>query len=483
MMVSNKLKSKVLEGTFWYTLVGLLNGSLNLLLLPILTRWLDTDEFGLLNTVMAISATMMPVVTAGLGAGVVRYYHEYRDEEERFRRFFSASFWCQVIVVLFLSVMLFFLFGTGVVDSMLGIDVVYLIPVFLVIILVPLRDLGNQLLTTQEQHKKASVNQFVAFAAALGCTLWFMGVNEWGVLGRLYALVCGSVVAALMLVRLPEMRSILLFSIDKSELKTALRFGLPYIPFALVMALMLSSDKLLIGKYEDLEDVGLYSAAKSLTLGMSCIFLALTRAWYPRYFSLRDSNEEEKVMGGQWLVLCSLLIIVIGFMILYPVVFPVVVDERYLEGAEYLSVLAMCIYFYGVFSTQASYITYLKKTLYLPVIAVVGFMVHLALALYFLPRFGAIAVGWSTMFGYLTMVVLLMVIGAKMEGRHLERLWLPLLSIILAVAGYGCCQVIPSDAGWLLRMGLCVLSCLLVYVVWACVQYYLNKRYAMEGGF
>jgi len=470
------LKHKVVQGTLLYTIVGILTSGMNILLLPVLTRWMAPDEFGLLSSAMAISALLMPFVTVGLGAAVVRYFHEYRDDAERFSRFFSAAFWFQILAVVFVVLSVLIAFGSCGLKDIAGVNIFHMIPVLCVIALNPPRDLGNQLLTTQENHGSASVNQLVAFATGTVFSLWFIGALEMGALGRLYGLACGAAAAALMLIKLPALRENLKFSIDRDELKIALKFGSPYIPHAFAMAAMLSADKLILQHFMDLEKVGIYSAAKSVAVGMSFVFVAITRAWYPRYFILRDTGKDDKALLGQWAILCVLPAVVIGFMVLFPVVFPLLVDKRYVEGQMLLPVLGMAVFAYGLFMTQASYITYLKKTIYLPCFAGGGVVLNLLLASILIPKWGMIGAAWATMGGYFLMVAVLLVSSAKFEGRVLERLLLPCVSIVVAVLGVLLCSYIPD--GWMWGGRFIVLSgaSLIVFVMWYGGQRLLSQN-------
>ena len=470
------LKHKVVNGALWYSLVGLLTSGMSVILLPVMTRWMTPSEFGILNAAMALSFLILPFVTVGLGMAVVRYYHEYSEETERFSRFFSAAFWFQIGSVLFVTLIGAILFGFGIVNSIAGVDIWHLIPVILLVCLNPPRDLGNQLLTAQEAHGQASINQLVAFVIGTGISLWLIGIYDLGAFGRLYGRTAGALAAALMLIKLPEIRANLKLAIDVKELKTALRFGLPYIPYAFAMAGMLSADKLILQHYMDMESVGIYSAAKTVAVGMSFVFVGVTRAWTPRYFALRDAGENAKVLNGQWAVLCILSIMVIGFVILAPVVFPVIVDKRYWAGFTILPTLAMGIYAYGLFMTQVPYISYLKKTVYLPILAGAGVLLNFLLAVYLIPKMQIEGAAWANLSGYLLILLLLFAVSAKLEKLILERVLLPCVSVALSFLGVWWASNIPSDWLWPVRILVSGSACIVAYVIWFTGRLLLNRR-------
>jgi len=466
MKILNVFKHKVVQGTLWYSVVGLLTSGMSFILLPVMTRWMAPDEFGILNSTIALSQLLLPFVTVGLGAAVVRYLHTYSDEPERFDRFFNAAFWFQVLAVTLVSAGILASYTLGGVQAIAGVKLVHMIPVLLLIILNPPRDLGNHLLTAEEKHGRASINQLVAFAVGTILSLWLIGQLEMGAAGRLYGRAVGALVAALMIFQLREVRSRFSFSIDWRELKVALKFGVPYIPYAFAMAGMLSADKLILQYYMDMESVGIYSAAKTVALGMSFIFLAVTRAWYPRYYKLRDQGEEEQVLRGQWSVLCLLALTVSGFVILAPVVYPLLVGGRYLEGGELLPTLALGIFGYGLFMTQTNYISYLKQTVYLPFVAGSGALASLLLSVWLVPRIHMQGAAVAMLGGYTVMNAVLFCVSVKLENRILERVILPGVSIMLAIGGVFLGVLVPVSYAWIERLILVGLYSAFLCLVW-----------------
>ncbi|MBK1792772.1 lipopolysaccharide biosynthesis protein [Persicirhabdus sediminis] len=470
------LKHKVVQGTMWYTLAGLLTSGMSVILLPVMTRWMTPSEFGILNAAMSLSLLIMPIVTLGLGASVVRFYHDYDVGSDQFARFFSSSFWCQCVSVAFVCLAILTPFWLGMIDSISGVDLQHLYPVLVLVALNPPRDIGNQLLTSQEKHGKASINQLVAFAIATSLSLWLIGALEMGALGRLYGRAGGAVVAAIMLIKLSEFRENFRMRIDLNELKKSLGYGIPYVPYSFALAAMLTADKLLLQYYSDLEEVGIYSAAKTVAMGMSFIFVAVTRAWYPRYFKLRNANDDRSVIDGQWALMCLLSLTVVGFCILIPVVYPLMVDKPYWRGIAVMPVLAMGIYGYGLFLTQANYISYLKKTILLPIIAGVGVLVNLICAMLWMPIYGMTGAAWAILVGYGVMNLVLVGLSFKLERRALERVVLPVFGCALAAGGVCVVMLIPSTWGWIPRVCIAVIAVLVFAALWYSGKKLLEQR-------
>ncbi len=468
-------QNKVFQGTLWYSLAGVLTGSMNFILLPVLTNAMSPTEYGLLNTALALSAVALPCMLMGMGPAIVRYYHEYREDRERFYSFFSTAFWFQIIIICCFCGAALTLLEFGAISSIAGVEAKYLLPVVFNLLLVSPRDLGNQLLTTSENHRGASLNQIVAFLVATSTSLLFILIYDLGALGRLYGLVCGAVVAVYMLRSIEDLRSYLFARVSLVELKQALKFGLPCVPYAFSMAAMLSVDRLVLKQYLDFETVGVYSAAKSFAMGLACIFIAMTRAWYPRYFQYRDQKKEKEILIGQLTLTCLLSWSVLGFLILSPVVFPLLVNDDFVGDDSIFLPLSLAMYCYGFFMLQASYFNYLKKTWCLPIIAGSGAMVNLWAANKLVPVLYSQGSAVSLLVGYFIMCVLMLVISYFLEKRLLERLLIPSVSIVILLLGLYAVDYMDADTLLWERLIHCVGVTLSIFVIWLYMKSRLSK--------
>ncbi|MFD2158973.1 lipopolysaccharide biosynthesis protein [Rubritalea tangerina] len=467
------LAHKVVQGTLWYSVVGILTSGISLILLPIMTRWMSPKEFGILNSAVALSQLIMPFVTIGLGSAVIRYYHEYKSEESRFRRFFSAAFWFQTIASLFVVGVLIAYFCYT--ELLLGVDFYHIIPILIIVLVNPPRDLGNHMLTAVEDHSRSSKNQLIAFVVGVALSLVLMGWADLGALGRLYGRAAGAIVAMLMLFWLPEFRSNLSYCVDRIELKKALQFGAPYIPYTLALAGMLTVDKLLLQYYGEMDEVGIYSASKTVAVGVSFVFVAVTKSWYPRYVALREENKEIAILRGQWSVLCLLSLSVVGFTLTAPVVFPYIVDERYWGGVEVLPVLAIATYCYGLFLVQANYVNFLKKTLSLPIIAGSGVLLNFLMCKELVSELGMSGAAYANFGGYGLMVIMLIVYGYFLEGRLGERIIQPCVSILASIIGVYLIMGMTDSLGIIDRIFYCGIICIAYYCIWKLGMMIMNR--------
>lgn len=85
----NNTKAKVLKNTGAYTLVGIIPYLTSFIMLPIYTRYMSPEDYGILALVSAFQAILATVVFLQLNAALPRYYFEYSGNE--LKVFFSTT--------------------------------------------------------------------------------------------------------------------------------------------------------------------------------------------------------------------------------------------------------------------------------------------------------------------------------------------------------------------------------------------------------
>ncbi|MGJ8672990.1 lipopolysaccharide biosynthesis protein [Rubritalea sp.] len=432
---------RVIKGTFWYSIVGVLTSGVSLILLPLLTRVLSPTEFGVLSTATAVSLLLTPFVTLGLGASVARYFYEYKDDESKFISLFSASFWVQLcagfVVVLFICGLFWF----EVIDSIAGVNFWHLAPVMILLISNPPRDIGGQLLTAQEKHRNSCMIQISAFSVATLATFILLLVFNQQSMGRLTAKCLGGLVSVFVVFKLLDFSMYLKPRVDPIELRVSLRYGLPLIPYGFAMGAMMYSDRLILEHYMKMEDVGLFSAAKTVAMGANFIYSSTTRSWMPRYLDLKSASKEGEASDVQWTKMIFFVIVALVFVQLAPYVYPVIVDKEYVGSGDLLPIFALAIYFNGVFVSQATYINYLKKNAWLPVFATIGLAINIASCVFLIPQYGLSGAAWSNVVGFFAMNMILLIFCVVYKSDLIERVYIPFAAMLVCgVSMYVVCE-------------------------------------------
>jgi len=250
--------------------------AVSLLLVPILTRVLLRQQFGVSELVTGYSASLLLVLVLGLDGALARFFYEQPDRAAR-QRMSSTVFLFRLATGVTASIALALaaaplaerLMGGAVYAKYLRIGAVT-VPFTLIV-------LGcNDLLRVTFQPWKFATLNVTQTVLVGGLTLYFVLVRRLGVAGVLYGKLGGD--AAVACLGVVFCRHHLRLRFDRALLATMLRYGLPLVPLAFAYGIIGSADRWALQRFSSLDEVGIYALALKffavVTLGVSAFQLA-----------------------------------------------------------------------------------------------------------------------------------------------------------------------------------------------------------------
>jgi O-antigen/teichoic acid export membrane protein len=262
---------------------------LGVLLLPLYTRYLTPGDFGLIETLVALSAVLTALVTQAMKSAFFRFYFDSKDDRRRLL-VVRTAFWYVVAVstaVLVGGVVLsqpisWILFGTTSHD---GLVIAAFIGLWAAMNYEQMTSLFRV-----EQRSGAYVTATLAnVAITIAATVLLVVVFEQGPLGVLVGNFTGTllVYAALLVYS----RHALGLQFNRSLYREMNRFGLPLVPSAVALWLTNFSDRFFLVKLSDLHEVGLYSIGVRLASAIVLLLTAFRLAWPAFAYSIDDDRE------------------------------------------------------------------------------------------------------------------------------------------------------------------------------------------------
>jgi O-antigen/teichoic acid export membrane protein len=262
---------------------------LGVLLLPLYTRYLTPGDFGLIETLVALSAVLTALVTQAMKSAFFRFYFDSKDDRRRLL-VVRTAFWYVAAVstaVLVGGVVLsqpisWILFGTTSHD---GLVIAAFIGLWAAMNYEQMTSLFRV-----EQRSGAYVTATLAnVAITIAATVLLVVVFEQGPLGVLVGNFTGTLVVYAAL--LVYSRHALGLQFNRSLYREMNRFGLPLVPSAVALWLTNFSDRFFLVKLSDLHEVGLYSIGVRLASAIVLLLTAFRLAWPAFAYSIDDDRE------------------------------------------------------------------------------------------------------------------------------------------------------------------------------------------------
>jgi O-antigen/teichoic acid export membrane protein len=401
----------------------LLRGA-TLITLPLYTRYLRPSDYGAMSLVLALSTFATAFLIMGLDVAFARYYFEAKTFEQK-RALTSTvlmfvSGWGVLVTLLLLPFTGAFsrwAFGT---DTHSTLFAFALIGAPLVLV--------NQLLG-QILRNEFKALLFSALAAAsstltVGASLFFVVVLGLGVKGIFLGTIVGA--ASVLPIRLVLARGYFARQFDLRILWRLILFGLPLVPTAIAWWVFDLSDRLVLGKFSSLSELGLYTVAVSVANALALFTSALGQAWSPHAFRVyTETPELAAAFYGRTLtyLLVSFGVLCVGVTAFSRPALDVLTTQRFHPAAQAVGPLALGFVAWATIQVTGSGISLLKKTTYYAIYSWVAAALNVGLNILLVPRFGMIAAAWTTFGAYLTLTIAYLITGQRLwpieyEGRR-----------------------------------------------------------------
>lgn len=425
--------------------VGQVSGkAVNLLLVPVLTRVLVPQQFGVADLVVSYSASALLVLVFGMDGALARFFYEQPDRETRIRMV-SSSFVFRLITGGTVALLLA-LFAEPLAARLLG-GAIYAKYLRLGALSLPFTLFtlfANDVLRVTFQPWKFITLNVTQTLLVGGITLYLVLVQHLGVAGALYGKLIGDACTALLGVVL--CRHSLKPRFSRTVLRTMLRFGLPLVPVSIAYAVIGFVDRETLQRTSSLAEVGVYGVAMKffavITMGVSAFNLAFGPFAYARAAD-PDAPRLYARVFALYLAIASTGALAVG--VFAPSIVAVLATRSYAAASGPALWLAFAAVAQGAYSVAVLGITLSLRTRWLGWIAGAAALVAVLANQWLTPRFGAEGAAASTFLAHASSTVFAYVVaqrvrpmpyrGARLAVLFASGLGLGLAAVRFAPAG------------------------------------------------
>lgn len=442
--------SKAIKAGTWYALSDILLKGISIITAPIFTRLLSTADYGLVSNFMSWQNVLACFFGLCLSYSIGRAKIDFKDD---FDGYLSSiqSLSCLSSLVAFA---LFWPFADEIAKFTL-IDKPLLISLVVMLCFYPSISFLQVKYRFDYDYKKTVLIAIVNTVSVIVLSIVLIMCSEEGhkYQGRIWGYVVPSLIISCVcfLVILRNGRKI----VDLKYWKYALTISLPMIPHGLSMIVLSQIDRIMIIQLDGEAEAGIYSFGCSYAMVITVITNAITNAWYPWFYeAYHDRKYTEIIKTDKYLnvMVCSLTFF---FVTVSPEVL-MILGSRDFWCAKWITmpiiVGALFQFFYYKFSC---FELYSKKTVVIAIGSVLAAVINYLLNLIFIPIYGYVAAAYTTMAGYL-LLMLFHYVAVKVISKE---------------------KIFAYKQTWLIALGTTVGSLLLVST-----YNYILLRYLLASG-
>ncbi len=383
-----------------YGLGSIVARILGVLLLPLYTRYLTPGDYGLIETLVALSAVLSALVAQAMKSAFFRFYFDSADESRRLL-VIRTAFWYVMAAstaVLVLGVALaqpisWALFGTH--------DHAGLVAASFVGLWAAMNYEQMTSLFRVEQRSTAYVAATMTnVGVTIGATVLLVVAFDQGPLGVIVGNFTGTlaVYAALLVYS----RDRLGFQFSRKLYRAMNRFGLPLVPSAVALWLTNFSDRFFLVKLADPHEVGLYSIGVRIASAILLLLTAFRLAWPAFAYSIEDDREAQRtysfVLTYVVFVTCWLAL---ALGLLAPWIVRVITTPPFYPAQDVVALLSFGAAAFGAYVVVQIGTGRARRTGTNWLVTGIGAAVNVALNLVLIPPFGRVGAAIATVVAYL----------------------------------------------------------------------------------
>lgn len=361
--------------------------AVNFLLLPVYTRVLAPREYGALALLLVCEAFLKVVNRWGLDTSFLRFYYEYRSDEERKT---LAGTVAGFIALANGAIALLLIVTAAPVSRLLFGSLEFTTAYVLLVLnnfVGAFLFLPLNLLRVQERARLFASLTFLRSFGTILVRLVLVVALRYSVTGLMFADLIVTV--ALFVALAGTMRRMMAWRMSPVMLRDLLAYGLPQVPHGLLTQTMGMADRFVLGLYMPLREVGIYLIGSTVAGLIRYYPVAFEAAWMPFAFdTLRRADAPAlfaRLATAAFALLAFLTVAVAG---LAPPTIALLLPGDYRAAMSLVPLLAAAMAVQSLSWFLMTSINVAKQTRLYPIIAAVGAAASLAANLLLVPRYG-----------------------------------------------------------------------------------------------
>jgi O-antigen/teichoic acid export membrane protein len=467
--VQNFLKNnKLISNAGVYIIGNMLQKALSFFLIPVYTRFLTPDDYGITGVATAVGSVLMIILGFGISSSVARHYFDYTDNPENQKSYITSTF-IALIVGAGIITLLLNSFGDTIWGWMMGGNVPFS-PYIRIVLWSGYAELLTQipltLYRTQQKARAFMIGQIGNFLLTLFFTILFVVVMRMGAKGVLLGSMVASAITAMILAVL-LLRKWFSIHFNFSYVWIALVFGLPLVPHSLSAWIMVSVDRLLLESRVSLSELGLYNLGYQIGQVMMVLVTSINFAWSPYYYNLvkTDANATRRISQVSALYIAIMGAICLIGILFSPELLYIIAPRQYQMAARYVPLILFSYLFNGYYFFASMPLFYFKKTYLIPIATTVSAVLNILLNIWWIPMWGALGSAWATMVVYIMMAAVAYILGRRWQkvDFHLNLFFvinlIIFIGVILTTYGLGLSTILLV----LIKISLLVIFSLVAY--------------------
>jgi len=402
----------LLRNSLIYVMTNIINSSIPFFLLPILTRFLSPNDYGVVSLFGIFLSVLSVFIGLNVFGAISRQYYE--KEHIHFPSYVGNSFYILIGSTIFILVIVFFFNDMlsnffSISTSWIWIAVLIALSQSVIQILLVIWQVeGHAISYGTFQIAQTSINAILSIFFVVSLKMGWEG----RIIAQAFAIIVFSCLAFIVLLK----NDLISWKIDFTMIRHALTFGIPLIPHALGGMAIAMSDRLLMNYMYGTNETGIYAVGVQLGMLIGILTLSFNQAFVPwLYKELKSITDTKKIRIVRMTYLYNIAIVVIALLFSWiaPSLLSFLIGKDFQEASVYILWIALGNAFGGMYYMVTNYISYENKNYLLAITTLAAAALNVIFVYFLMKINGPVGAAQGTMLAYLCLFLFTWILSQK----------------------------------------------------------------------
>lgn len=427
---SNNNSNKALKAGIGYTIGNILIKGISFLSLPLFSRLMTTDEFGVYNVFISYESILFVLIGLAMHSSLRSANLEFKNQINEYTSSITIIYFLNLII--YTSIVL--LLGKRI-SNLLGFDISILFLLIFYSFSTAILTLYHNRIAIDYAYKRylvvALINTItnIVFSLVLLLTVFKSQKDVGRIIGVTVSMSSLAVILIISFFKKAKPR------INMNYWKFAIKYSIPIVPHGISQVLLAQFDRIMIRKMVSDSAAGIYSLAGNIKIILTLISESISTAWATWFFYEINEGHNKEIQNRAKQLCGMFAVFSIGLMAISPELILILGGNNYILGKYVAIPMIMDAFLLFVYSIVVQVEYYKKKTIYIMTGTMIAAVINVITNYIFIKRYGFVAAAYTTLFSYIVYLILHVVISRKLAGFFVVELKYLLFYILLIITG------------------------------------------------
>lgn len=392
-------KKELIKNTIILFLGKFCTQFLSFFLLPLYTKYLQTEEYGTVDLITTYINLLVPIISLRLEMATFRYLIDARDNFDKTNKIISNAIFTLIklaiiTIIIILTIKCF-------------VQINYISIILLNILTLMFLNLFLQISRGIGKNLSYSISCCISGGLTIILNVFLIVVFDLGVFGMLMSILIANLCATgFLFLNLKLYKKISKKYKDIILLKEMLKYSLPLIPNGISWWIVTVSDRTIISWLIGVTANGIYAVANKFSSLFIGVFGVFNLSW-TESVSLHINDEDNSkfisdVINEAIKISSCICLCIISVM---PFIFSILINKQYSDAYNYIPILLLSTIFNVAVSLYSAVYIALKKTDKVAMTSILAAAINIIINLLLINKIKIYAAAISTVVAYFTMAL------------------------------------------------------------------------------